>query len=685
MVQPSERVRDLIATAVKHKRKQENRDITFKEIAEHLDITEARLSSYNTGSRIPPEPIAEKMARYFYAAEKDRKQFVVELGKSKEESRQQSRASRDGILDRLASGERLRVSAFKSEPFSGTKEAFFNQLLDRFFSLSGLNTVVIEPPSLYIDRALWDNILDLWLGCFARVDRSVLSHFWTTPIRVSLGAVILSKHERDKEWVKKVLSQVTRRVQRIRPIVVKGEAGSIYCKEALHFEDTEIISLNRFDPVQLAERLRASSTESEIHVVVVDEYTSFQVLRELRGEGVPVIELSSRESIRKPGARRELPQYFLGFACSRRQRELQQMIDESFFLFLSTELETTANAMALLYGEVMKEIQSVAEYYFEPGKPLSEQEETALRFQYARSWALYSLALDREAIETYPRSGMPWRPILERARQIVQEELAEDEGTIKNQINLCSHYDENSPLSHDRFRTLCELFDLPVPKLTYAQEQYVFEDRDMVLRTIQDVLQGKPVPPLEPRIDTIWPLTQHAASTVSGFIAETSKMYKQHLGENNNASSEINRFFQSEDGPSERYHKFSEEFLGVILASHGKHEPDYIGCACLRTYKGLEAKERELEICYLLVREAFRNLKIARYLLYTAHKIAKEQNYTALVFEALPEYFEGVLYLEKRHFERTVRKADHGRIVLEYPTVKAFRSPMPNKEASNSK
>src|SRR5258708_7241998 len=207
MMQASEQIRNLIAKAVAYKEEQEKRSISSKEMAERLDMKEARFSTYRTGIRIPPKSIAENMGLYFYASEKERNKFMAELNKARENK--QGRATRNGSLDRLAAGEKLRVGAFKSEPFSGTKEAFFNQLLDRFFGLSGLNTVTVEPPGLFIDRALWDNALDLWLGGFARVDRSVLAHFLVTPMRGSLGAGILSKHEREKEWVRKVLSHPT--------------------------------------------------------------------------------------------------------------------------------------------------------------------------------------------------------------------------------------------------------------------------------------------------------------------------------------------------------------------------------------------------------------------------------------------------------------------------------------------
>lgn len=202
----------------------------------------------------------------------------------------------------------------------------------------------------------------------------------------------------------------------------------------------------------------------------------------------------------------------------------------------------------------------------------------------------------------------------------------------------------------------------------------------MVLATIQNGLRGKPVPSLEPRVDVLSPLTEEVSPIVSGFINEISKMYKRELGEQNNASQEIKGILDPAADPIERYKKLSKEFSGAVLASHGKHRRHYIGSACLRPYEGPTAtkEQPELELCYLFVLKAFRNLKIASYILHQAHQAAKKQGYTALVFEALPEYFEAILYLQQRGFTPTDRQGRKGRIVLKYSTTRAF--PFPKKE-----
>src|SRR6267154_476643 len=223
MERKSQELQKLISEAIKHKRNEESQDLTLRQLAKQLRLTEACLSSYHTGSRIPPQAVAEKMARCFFNTEKHRKQFLVAYEKIRTAARDENRSSRGSLLERLASGEPLRVSTlFKADPFAGMNDDFFNQVFDRFSRLSGLATTPLELPGLDFQKTLWENKLDLCLSCFASVDRSVLAHFWTTPIRLNLGAIIHNKHEGEKERVKRILSLEERKGKRIRPIVVNG-------------------------------------------------------------------------------------------------------------------------------------------------------------------------------------------------------------------------------------------------------------------------------------------------------------------------------------------------------------------------------------------------------------------------------------------------------------------------------
>ena len=198
------------------------------------------------------------------------------------------------------------------------------------------------------------NLADLYISCIASVHSSLLANFWTTPIRLSLGAIIHCRHDRERERVKRVLTLQEHKPHYLQPIVIKGEPGHTYCRERLNSDETDLVCLEGRQPAALAGTLRRlSAASTQISVIVVDEYTSFAVLRELGNEGLPVISLSTWANNKADLARRELPQYFLGFACARRQEELRAMIDQAFSLFLSTETNATADALAALYENLL--------------------------------------------------------------------------------------------------------------------------------------------------------------------------------------------------------------------------------------------------------------------------------------------------------------------------------------------
>jgi GNAT superfamily N-acetyltransferase len=681
----------LIHDAIGHKQGATDKQLSARDIAAHLRISDQRFSTYANGSRIPRRDFAGTLARYFFKSERERAEFVAALDRIRAGVPAVPRqpAPRSSI-EGLVRGESLRVSKAELEPFAGRSDDFFDQVFDRFFRLTGLTIAQIQQPGLNITDALRDNVADVYVSCIASVSNSLLANFWTTPIRLGLGAVIHGRYQREKERVRRVLTLQEHKPRYLKPIVIRGEPGYTYCRERLHCDEADLVCLEDRKPAVLAEALRRLSVGSQpIPVVVIDEFTSFTLLRELGNEGLPVIALSTRENNRTDPACRELPQYFLGFACARRQEELRAMIDQAFSLFLSTETNTTADALAALYENLVRYLlpsggnsKSVLDYYWDRPAEGHPGETEALRFRLARSWALYALTLDRISLTEYPATGQ-WKAILQQAREIVQESVALDSEEIGNQISLCSGYPKQPrPLSYSEFRELCAVFDLQEPHLTYAQQHYILEDQDMVVAAIRSALRGRPLPSLAPpalRVEVFSPLTQEVAGVVSGFLGEAARLYIRELGENNATTSRLREFMDPDYGdPAKQYKMLSQEFSGVVLASHGKHERHYVGCACLRPLRSVsgEIVEGYLEVCYLFVLEPFRGLKIAQYLLYEAHATAKAQGYSTLVYWMLPQYFAGIRYLEKRGFQwRKDRLGHEGRSVLQYQTAVPFPCP----------
>ncbi len=689
-------LRSLFSEAIRKKRQQPGfEEATFDDFADQLNISKARLSSYHTGNRIPPDVLSAKMADFFFTTEKERNSFVRGIKEARAAAHQES----GSLLEKLASKEKqLRIGTLKSGPLCGAERSFFDRLFDRFFHLSGLATTREEPENLDLAKTLWSSKLDLVYPYLASVGRVVLIHFWPTPIRLSLGAVIPERHGPQRGWVEEVLAGQVIKTTRIKPVVIRGEVGYIHCHQTLKYADKEMIIADSPSPLVLAKLMMQHRSPSEVPVVVTDEYVSLQVLKALAksdARGIPVIKLSTRANAQAEGARRELPQYFASFATSRRQRELQEMITQAFQLFLATEIETTSTALADLYTELMKEVVPIVEEFYTAttSKPNALVIQKAECFREAHSWALYTLALDQESIKNYPRTGMPWGPILERARYKVQERLGRQPERINEQIDDVVEYDKSGrPLSDRQFRSLCKIFDVDLSGIPEAEREYIYEDRDVLVTTLQSALKGDPIPPLEPKTGIVDPTDPKAEITVKsvlyGSLWELLRMYTtRDFGKKNPASKELEKILQpqtltesqeSSSPPEEdEQERVARKFKQVVIAWHGRHHTHYIGCACLipRPTTQTSSVPEDLELRYTWVTPNFRRLGIGQHIIYAAHEYAKEKRYKYLIVQVLPVYFEGLLFFEKRGFTRRKQKGDENRVVLEYSVEKPFPPP----------
>jgi hypothetical protein len=195
------------------------------------------------------------------------------------------------------------------------------------------------------------------------------------------------------------------------------------------------------------------------------------------------------------------------------------------------------------------------------------------------------------------------------------------------QIEFFSDYTDK-PLSDERFRKLCQAFDLPELSLSHTQRQYILGDRDMLLRTIQNALRGRPVPLLTPQVAIVNPAPgEGIVIIIAGFLGQLFKMYNRELGEHNSVSAEIHELLS--DG-------IPGKFSAVVLASHGK-DRHHIGCACL-----LHRKEQpeELEVRYLWVVEQFRLLGVGGHILSRANLFARESATSTLRSRCYPSFLK---------------------------------------------
>jgi transcriptional regulator with XRE-family HTH domain len=667
----------------REKKQKNNKRPSLAAIAKALGLSLPTLWNYRKGNSIPPPEITKAMAELFFRGDPGAGRHFQE----RLDAFRNTVPKRNG-LDQLALGKALRVLKSDFPPFSGAIVGFFDRLCE-------LSTLKPELPAPQTDsdlsEALWKDEIDIAVGYFSTLDRGILVHSWSTPIRIGIGAVILKQYAQNLPWIQEVLcgSRLASR-SKLHPIVVREDGGEIHCRHTLGYQNDELKPIENLNNpreqagllVDALEKIAGSSTQ--IPVVIVNEYSCFEVLRLLKGKGISALPLSSRQAAgQKP--RIQLPLFFLGLGCSRRQHDLRDMMEQALTLFLGTEVESTSDRFVELHKQLLAEVKEIAQYFpkIEHRAGQTEEADEAQRFQAAFNWTLYVLGLDELSIESYSRGGLPWRTILKRTRSKVMEQLAQDKSTLEKQIGF--FWPARGALSELQFNKLCESFDLHPKKLTEAEREYVLEDRAILLRTIQNLLREKPIGlPIEEedRVNKVRaePLGEDRLRLVAdGFLAELQKLYKQQVDED--VVEGLNLELIDKDGqkvrdtPQVRVEKFrrqirDKQFGGpasderVVLACVGDNSrPRYIGFACVKPYK--KAQDC-LELFYLWVPSRYRKLNVAEQIIAEARRFAEEQAYKYLVIEVLQTMNDMATYFLKRGFEND-GSDKHGRLIFKLP------------------
>jgi GNAT superfamily N-acetyltransferase len=342
-------------------------------------------------------------------------------------------------------GGRLQISSLDYGIFAGTEKSFFEGLTTRY-----LNQLGIKPQfSLRNSRAeesLRTGETHLAMCYFASVSRILSERFFSTPIRISLGAVSHDRYSSRANDIARALyvGEWIRGEDRVklRPIVVRNEVGYLHCRHFL--QDNDMVILEQFDAKALRNTLineankAASDADAAIPVVIVDEFTALHIFSTLGTTGLFAVPISTANTNFTSHHRRELPQYFMSWACSRREKDFWEFLQESFGLFLSTEVNTTSRLLAdtfwRLEGEVFRATEHLGEWRLDDrsldiynARRLKDYERRLL----AREYALYTLSLDRTTV-AHPSTHPKWQEILRRTRKMIMEEMVgEDDADSK--------------------------------------------------------------------------------------------------------------------------------------------------------------------------------------------------------------------------------------------------------------
>jgi len=152
---------------------------------------------------------------------------------------------------------------------------------------------------------------------------------------------------------------------------------------------------------------------------------------------------------------------------SRLARDLIEYFDDALPFLLETEVETTARAWVAAYNETLARVAEWIEGRVDlPSKKLTPRELAIAEKGIARAYARRVFRLTSEAIDGYHHPLLPWKNILKRSRELMQEEVARDRRSLRERVLYALAAFFGLPLNKAEERVdglLCQYFD-PVPR-----------------------------------------------------------------------------------------------------------------------------------------------------------------------------------------------------------------------------
>jgi hypothetical protein len=147
-------------------------------------------------------------------------------------------------------------------------------------------------------------------------------------------------------------------------------------------------------------------------LAVADEVTCIAMLKHLRaykGEADLIFPLATGESV--VSKKTELPEFMFSILVNRDEQRIYDYIRDAFWQILQTDVQLLARE----YVRLFKRLEMFA------NECLPEKYED--RIKVSRKWAEYTLRLNAEFLDLYIDRDLPWKPILNRAIRIMENDM----------------------------------------------------------------------------------------------------------------------------------------------------------------------------------------------------------------------------------------------------------------------
>jgi hypothetical protein len=159
-------------------------DNSSKAIANVTGATVSTVNAWRSGQRVPTSAQAAVLAKYLFPKDRDKQRWLVqELDTSRDPEKLTLLRELDENL------RSLRIGSTSKQSYG--RVGFLDHFIYRFFQLAGIRHKLIERDEMVdLKEQIVDGDVDVGVGLFATLDRSLMVKFFPTPIRVGLNAVV---------------------------------------------------------------------------------------------------------------------------------------------------------------------------------------------------------------------------------------------------------------------------------------------------------------------------------------------------------------------------------------------------------------------------------------------------------------------------------------------------------------
>jgi hypothetical protein len=319
------------------------------------------------------------------------------------------------------------------------RRGFLDQFFGRFMRLAGIRHQFIETDDLVdLKDQLVQNEVDVGLGIFATLDRSLLVKFFSTPIRVGLNAIAtdagLARAGVSIQHLRKILApeELGKSPQpdpNITPVVIRSDVGCIYSMRTLGYTETRIefagghaYSEYGKTLIQLEDRYDSVKVP-KLPVVIVDDVTALYVIRFLQKKKIRARLIFPVGTEASAGQERKwLPEYLVSVSVKRTNTELVDYLRDALRLFLRTELQM----MSSFYHDVCRQLEKMATDVGVGTLSWTNQDVSRKAYEdqneenraAARSWVEYTFGITENQLRLRQDFNLPWRAILDMSRSL---------------------------------------------------------------------------------------------------------------------------------------------------------------------------------------------------------------------------------------------------------------------------